>query len=95
MFSGGEAFRVNFAIRLALSEVLAQRAGARQQTLVVDEGFGSQDAQGRQRLIEAINLVRQDFAKILVITHIEELKDAFPTRIEIEKTPRGSTIRVN
>ena len=94
MFSGGEAFRVNFAIRLALSEVLAQRAGARLQTLVIDEGFGSQDAQGRQRLIEAINLVRPDFAKILVITHIEELKDVFPTRIEVEKTERGSTVQV-
>jgi exonuclease SbcC len=94
MFSGGEAFRVNFAIRLALSEVLAQRAGARLQTLVIDEGFGSQDAQGRQRLIEAINLIQQDFAKVLVITHIDELKDAFPTRIEVEKTPTGSTLRV-
>lgn len=94
MFSGGEAFRVNFAIRLALSEVLAQRAGARLQTLVIDEGFGSQDAQGRQRLIEAINLVRPDFAKILVITHIDELKDVFPARIEVEKTPRGSMLRV-
>jgi len=94
MFSGGEAFRVNFAVRLALSEVLAQRAGARLQTLVIDEGFGSQDAQGRQRLVEAINLVRPDFAKILVITHIDELKDAFPNRIEVEKTPRGSRVRV-
>jgi len=92
MFSGGEAFRVNFAIRLALSEVLAQRAGARLQTLIIDEGFGSQDAQGRQRLVEAINLVRQDFAKILVITHIDELKDAFPTRIEVEKSASGSKI---
>ena len=94
LYSGGEAFRVNFAIRLALSEVLAQRAGARLQMLVVDEGFGSQDAQGRQRLIEAINLVRPDFAKILVITHIDELKDAFPTRIEVEKTARGSALRI-
>jgi exonuclease SbcC len=94
MFSGGEAFRVNFAIRLALSEVLAQRAGARLQTLVIDEGFGSQDAEGRQRLVEAINLVHPDFAKILVITHIDELKDIFPTRIEVEKTERGSVVRV-
>ena len=94
MFSGGEAFRVNFAIRLALSEMLAQRAGARLQTLVIDEGFGTQDAQGRQRLIEAINTVRSDFAKILVITHIEELKDAFPTRIEVQKTNQGSSIQV-
>jgi len=94
MFSGGEAFRINFAIRLALSEVLAQRAGARLQTLVIDEGFGSQDEAGRQRLVEAINLVRADFAKILVITHIEALKDVFPTRIEVEKGPRGSTVQV-
>jgi exonuclease SbcC len=92
MYSGGEAFRVNFAIRLALSEILAQRKGARLQTLVIDEGFGSQDVQGRQRLIEAINLVKNDFAKILVITHLDELKDAFPNRIEVEKTDRGSTL---
>lgn len=94
MFSGGEAFRVNFAIRLALSRVLAQRSGARLQTLVIDEGFGSQDAEGRQRLIEAINLVRPDFAKVLVITHLEELKDAFPARIEVEKGLQGSSLRV-
>ncbi|HLA96991.1 MAG TPA: SMC family ATPase, partial [Anaerolineales bacterium] len=94
MFSGGEAFRVDFAIRLALSEILARRAGARLQMLVIDEGFGSQDALGRQRLIEAINLVRQDFAKILVITHIDELKDAFPTRIEVSKTSRGSSLQL-
>jgi len=94
LFSGGEAFRVNFAIRLALSEVLAQRKGARLQTLVIDEGFGSQDAQGRQRLIQSINAVRNDFAKILVITHLDELKDAFPTRIEVEKTETGSTVTV-
>lgn len=94
MYSGGEAFRVNFAIRLALSEILAQRKGARLQTLVVDEGFGSQDTQGRQRLIEAINLVKNDFAKILVITHLDELKDAFPTRIEVEKGERGSVIHI-
>lgn len=94
LYSGGEAFRVNFAIRLALAEVLAQRSGARLQTLVIDEGFGSQDALGRQRLIEAINAVRPDFAKILVITHIDELKDNFPNRIEIEKTERGSHVRV-
>ena len=94
MYSGGEAFRVNFAIRLALSEVLAQRKGARLQMLVIDEGFGSQDALGRQRLIQSINAVKGDFAKILIITHLEELKDAFPTRIEVEKTDNGSKVVV-
>lgn len=94
LFSGGEAFRINFAIRLALSRVLSQRAGGRLQMLVIDEGFGSQDAEGRQRLIEVINLVRDDFARILVITHLEELKEAFPARIEVEKTLHGSTLQV-
>ena len=93
-YSGGEAFRINFAIRLALSRVLARRAGARLQTLVIDEGFGNQDAQGRQRLIEAINAVRPDFQKVLIITHLEELKDYFSNRIEVIKTPSGSQAKV-
>jgi len=94
LFSGGEAFRINFAVRLALSRVLAGRAGARLQTLVVDEGFGSQDAEGRQRLIEAINMVSRDFEKILVITHLEDLKDAFPSRIEVRKESGTSLVEV-
>ncbi len=94
MFSGGEAFRVNFAIRIALSRLLAHRANARLQTLFIDEGFGTQDAQGRERLIEAIKAIENDFERIFVITHIDELKDAFPAQIEVRKTPRGSVARV-
>ncbi|MCK5920095.1 MAG: SMC family ATPase, partial [Methylococcales bacterium] len=93
-YSGGEQFRVNFAIRLALSQLLARRSGARLQTLVIDEGFGSQDPNGRQRLIEAINTIQDNFKRILIITHIDELRDAFPTRIEISKNLAGSTISV-
>jgi exonuclease SbcC len=94
LYSGGEAFRVNFAIRIALSKLLARRAGAQLQTLVIDEGFGTQDAQGRERLVEAINAIQDDFARVLVITHIDELKDGFPTRIEVTKTPDGSKVEV-
>ena len=61
---------------------------------MIDEGFGSQDALSRQRLIEAINIVRGDFKKVLVITHIESLKEAFPTRIEVTKTPQGSQVEL-
>jgi len=90
-FSGGESFRINFAIRIALSKLLANRSGAPLPILFIDEGFGSQDEIGQDRLKEAINFIRNDFEKILVITHIEEIKDSFPTRIEVEKTPSGST----
>ena len=95
LFSGGEAFRVNFAIRIALSKLLARRAGAQLQMLIIDEGFGTQDAAGRQRLVEAINSIQEDFARILVITHIEELRDTFPVRIEVTKTEEGARIRLN
>ena len=92
LYSGGEAFRANFAIRIALSRLLARRAGARLQTLVIDEGFGSQDEGGRERLVEAINSVADQFAMILVITHLEDLKERFPTRIEVRKTVLGSIL---
>jgi exonuclease SbcC len=95
MFSGGEAFRINFAIRIALSRLLAKRAGAPLRTLIIDEGFGTQDSAGLEKLKEAINSIQEDFDKILVITHIEELRDAFPTRIDVIKTAEGSTISVN
>jgi exonuclease SbcC len=94
MYSGGEAFRVNFAIRIALSQLLARRAGTQLHTLIIDEGFGVLDAAGRERLVEAINAVQDDFDRILVVTHIAELKDAFPARIEVTKGPNGSEITV-
>jgi exonuclease SbcC len=94
MFSGGEAFRINFALRIALSRLLARRAGAPLPTLVIDEGFGTQDSAGRERLVEAIHAIQDDFRCLLVITHIDELRDAFPVRIEVTKTPEGSNIAV-
>ena len=95
MFSGGEAFRINFAIRIALSKLLARRAGAPLPTLIIDEGFGTQDSTGIEKLKEAINSIQDDFDKIIVITHIEELRDAFPTRIDVIKTAEGSTLSVS
>ena len=95
MFSSGEAFRINFAIRIALSKLLAKRAGAPLPTLVIDEGFGTQDNTGIEKLKEAINSIQDDFKKIIVITHIEELRDAFPTRINVIKTASGSTLEVS
>jgi exonuclease SbcC len=95
MFSGGEAFRIDFSVRIALSRLLARRAGAPLPTLIIDEGFGTQDADGIEKLKEAINSVQDDFQKILVITHIDELKDSFPTRIDVVKKAEGSTIEVS
>jgi exonuclease SbcC len=95
MYSGGEAFRINLALRIALSKLLARRAGAPLPTLFIDEGFGTQDSHGLGRLVEAINSIQDDFKMIIVITHLEELKDAFPVRIEVTKTNEGSQISLS
>jgi exonuclease SbcC len=95
LFSGGEAFRINFALRVSLSRLLARRSGAPLPTLFIDEGFGTQDAAGRERLIDAIRAIQDDFQCIIVITHIDELKEAFPTRIEVSKTDGKSTFWIN
>ena len=94
LFSGGEAFRINFALRVALAKLLASRAGAPLRTLFLDEGFGTQDAAGRDRLVDAIRAIQDEFDLILVITHIEELKEAFPVRIEVTKGEEGSALAV-
>ena len=90
LFSGGEAFRINLALRIALSKVLSQRLGAPLPTLFIDEGFGTQDAAGRERIVDAIASIQDDFEKIIVITHLDDLKDLFPVRIEVLKTEQGS-----
>ena len=91
MYSGGEAFRVNLALRIALSKVLAQRMGAPLPTLFIDEGFGTQDTAGRERILDVISSIQDDFDKIIVITHLDDLKDMFPVRIEVQKDANGST----
>ena len=87
LYSGGEAFRTNFALRIALSKVLAMRSGTRLRTLFIDEGFGTQDQHGLEQLIEAIQVVSRDFDKVLVVTHLPQLKAAFPVQIEVTKHP--------
>ena len=95
MYSGGEAFRVDFALRIALARLLAERAGATLPTLIIDEGFGTQDAEGIDRLVQAITAVQDEFRLILVVTHIEDLKERFERRIEVTMDhAHGSLARV-
>ena len=75
------------ALRIALAQLLAERSGVRIRTLVIDEGFGTQDPDGIERLVESIQAIQEDFAKIIVITHLQQLKQVFPVRIEVEKDP--------
>ncbi len=95
MYSGGEAFRIDLALRIALSRLLVRRAGASLPILIIDEGFGTQDSSGREKLVEAISSIQDDFEKIFVITHLEELRDRFPALIYVTKTANGSFISIS
>lgn len=94
LFSGGEAFRIDFALRIAISKLLARRAGASLQTLIIDEGFGSQDEDGLSKIMDAIYKIQDDFAKVIIVSHLMTMKDQFPIHFVINKGPNGSVVSV-
>lgn len=94
MFSGGEAFRIDFSLRIAISKLLARRAGTSLQTLIIDEGFGSQDEEGLAYIMDALYKIQDDFKKIIIVSHLPRLKDQFPVHFYIHKNPQGSTVHI-
>lgn len=94
LFSGGEAFRIDFALRIAISKLLARRAGTSLQTLIIDEGFGSQDEDGLALIMDAMYKVQEDFAKVIIVSHLPTMKDQFPVHFSVDKGPNGSTVHV-
>lgn len=91
--SGGERQMVDLSLRIALSRLLAARAGTRIETLIVDEGFTALDGAGRQRTIEALHGLADVFPTLLVVTHLPELAEAFDARIIVERAGGTSTVR--
>lgn len=94
MFSGGEAFRIDFSLRIAISKLLARRAGTSLQTLIIDEGFGSQDEEGLTRIMDALYKIQDDFEKIIIVSHLSAMKEQFPVQFQVEKGPHGSRINI-
>lgn len=94
LFSGGEAFRIDFALRIAISKLLARRAGTCLQTLIIDEGFGSQDEEGLGHIMDALHKIQDNFRKIIIVSHLHTVKDQFPVHFYIEKGSHGSTVKV-
>jgi exonuclease SbcC len=94
MFSGGEAFRIDFALRIAISKLLARRAGTALQTLIIDEGFGSQDDDGLQLIMDSILKIQDNFAKVIIVSHLPAMKEQFPVQFLVEKKASGSVITV-
>lgn len=94
MFSGGEAFRIDFALRIAVSKLLARRAGTALQTLIIDEGFGSQDDEGLSNIMDCIHKIQDDFSLIIIVSHLGAMKDQFPVHFMVEKRAQSSRVSV-
>ncbi len=93
-YSGGEKFRIDIAVRIALARLLAHRSGAPLRALIIDEGFGSQDKEGLDAIAETIKSVAKEFSRVIVVTHLDELRDYFPALIEVTKGSTGSRCRL-
>ena len=95
--SGGETFLASLALALALSEqiqALATTERARLDSLFLDEGFGSLDAETLTTVVSGIERLGDDNGRLIgVISHVRELTDQFP-RVEIEKSQRGSSAKL-
>ena len=93
-YSGGERFRLDLSLRIGLSKLLAHRAGAKLETLVIDEGLGSLDDEGLQQLRECLSALQQEFKLVRVVTHVDAMKHTFPHQIVVTKDSAGSSVTV-
>ncbi|MFX0091721.1 MAG: SbcC/MukB-like Walker B domain-containing protein, partial [Candidatus Hodarchaeota archaeon] len=96
-FSGGEKFRIHLALRLAISEILSRLTGTmkRPETLIIDEGFGSLDTNGKQAVLEALNYLKSRFARVIVITHVDDVKESLPSLIDVSRDSITQQSRVH
>jgi exonuclease SbcC len=86
-FSGGEKFRIDFSCHVGISKFLTKRADATIDMFILDEGLASQDINARTIFVDSIKMLSDRFKKILIITHIDTIKEAFDNKMLITKDP--------
>ena len=90
-FSGGEKDLANLCLRLAISLLISQSAGTEFSFIVLDEIFGSQDQQRKESILKALGNLRNRFRQIILITHIEDIKDQVESLINVVENPDGTS----
>ena len=93
--SGGETFVVSLALALGLADVIIHEVGrADLDTLFVDEGFGSLDADTLDDVMDTLDSLRDGGRVVGVVSHVAEMKDRIPTQLAVSKQRRGSTLEL-
>ena len=92
--SGGESFYTSLSLALGVALVVQTESGGRPiDTLFIDEGFGSLDADTLDEVLNVIETMRQEGRTIGLVSHVEEMKERIPTRVVVTPGPLGSELR--
>jgi exonuclease SbcC len=94
VISGGEDDIVNLALRLAISQMIADRAGQSFSLLVLDEVFGSLDDVRRDNVVTLLQNMKHRFEQIILITHVESIHDAVDNCIWVSFDEKTKTSRL-
>ena len=90
--SGGETFYTSLALALGLADVVrAEAGGVDLDTLFIDEGFGSLDSGTLDQVMGVIDELRDRGRVIGIVSHLAELKERVPERLEVRRLPDGSS----
>ncbi len=93
--SGGESFLASLALALGLADVVAAEAGGRQlDTMFIDEGFGSLDADTLDMVMGTLDDLRAGGRIVGLVSHVEELRQRIPNRLHIRRTVSGSVLEL-
>jgi DNA repair protein SbcC/Rad50 len=93
--SGGETFVVSLSLALGLADVVTQEAGGTEiDTLFVDEGFGTLDADTLDDVMDRLDGLRAGGRTVGVVSHVSELRNRIPTQVHVQKGRAGSTVTV-
>lgn len=90
-FSGGEADVANLCLRLAISQLIAESSGVETGFIILDEIFGSQDIHRKALILQALNNLSKKFRQIILITHVEDIKDTVENIIEVAENEEGTS----
>jgi len=90
-FSGGEEDLANLCLRLAISEIVSERADRQFNFIILDEIFGSQDNIRRQNILQALNALSSKFRQIFLITHIDDIKNFMENVIYVVENEDGTS----
>ncbi|RYU11601.1 AAA family ATPase [Nocardioides iriomotensis] len=94
--SGGETFVVSLSLALGLADVVTHEAGGTEiETLFVDEGFGTLDADTLDDVMDRLDGLRAGGRTVGVVSHVTELRSRIPVQLHVDKTPAGSSIRAH